>query len=98
MKQPEHILNHSNPLIKNLQEKAQVLNKLNLLFQTILPDHLQKHCKIANMRDETLVIKVTSAAWAVKLRLIESTLLKSLLDNGLTIKKFKYLIDPTTPI
>ncbi len=44
----------------------------------LLPDGLAAHCKVMNLRRETLVISATSPAWAARLRFAAPELVKQL--------------------
>ncbi|MCO6414226.1 MAG: DUF721 domain-containing protein [Thiogranum sp.] len=55
--------------------------KLKLLEQTVLgllPDNLAGHCKVVNLKNETLILATTSSAWAMRLRFAGPELLKQL--------------------
>ena len=65
--------------------KAKQLQQLQALLARLQPE-LSQHCQVANFRDGELVLTVSSAAWAMRVRFLAPELLKSLKKNlpGLT--------------
>lgn len=78
------LINSTNKLF-SLQQKALFILKLNQVVQQQLSVKLREHCKVANYRDNVLVIEVENANWLSLLRYEEEnlrhTLLKSILPS-----------------
>ena len=53
-----------------IQKKVAQLKKLNQIWQEEITEDLAAHSRIANFRDEYLIIVCDSAAWATRLRYI----------------------------
>jgi hypothetical protein len=70
-----HIVEGSKTL-KRLALKAKLLHELNMLLTDHIPATQRKHCKVANFRDNQIIIACTSAAWATKIRMQSADLLK----------------------
>ncbi len=86
-----------NKDLKSLVNKVNFLTKLNQHLQTLLDASLAKHCKVANVRQNTLVLYVDSAAWGMKLRYLIPQLLEKLRGNKTLafIGSIEYKIRPT---
>jgi len=72
------LLHHSNGQLKKLLNKTKQLRKLDQDFQTILDPQLTKHCKIANLRNDCLIIIADNATWATRIRYMAPDLLEKL--------------------
>lgn len=85
-----------NQNLKSLVNKVNFLNQLNQRLQTLLDAPLAKHCKVANVRQNILILYVDSAAWGMKLRYFIPQLLEALRnDNTLAyISSIEYKIRP----
>lgn len=68
------------------------------LLTSILPLELQAECHVANYRDHTLILHVTSAAWTTRLRLLLPNLLKRLrlVDAFSELEKIDIKVRPNT--
>ena len=86
------ILASEEPNLQRLISKAGHLNKLNSRLAQLLPSQLAQHCKIATAEQGRLVILVTSSAWATRLRLQQTTILKAF--QNINIDNLTILIAP----
>jgi hypothetical protein len=59
-------------------ERVQKLQRLEQAVLQVLPAELAAHCKVMNLRKETLVLCTTSSAWAARLRFAAPELCKQL--------------------
>lgn len=66
----------SSESLKSLSAKAKLLHELNTLLAGQINPEQQKYCKIANFRDNQIIVACTSAAWATKIRMQAPDLLK----------------------
>lgn len=67
-----------NRNLQYLQARVEYLQKTDLLLRSHLDSSLREHCRIANIRDNILVIFVESSAWAARFRFCIPTLLEKL--------------------
>ena len=73
----------NSPTLRNLYEKVITLNQLNEMNQRILSKiapTLAPHCRVANLRDQTLVLTTDSPIWlhALRYTINKATLLTAL--------------------
>lgn len=69
-KRPTRI-NHvclNNPAMLKIAQRAQLLERLNHSFQQCLPAQLSAHCKLANIKDSTVVIHTDNASYSSLIR------------------------------
>ena len=59
-------------------DRAQKLKHLEQAILRLLPENLAGHCKVVNLKNETLILATTSSAWAARLRFAGPELLKQL--------------------
>jgi hypothetical protein len=59
-------------------DRAQKLKRLEQAILGLLPENLAGHCKVVNLKNETLILATTSSAWATRLRFAGPELLKQL--------------------
>ena len=92
------LVRQQTELLPNLQQKLQQLASLNLLWQKHVDINLVKYSRVANWRDNCLIIEVDSSAWATRLRYALPDLLAKLkLEKELTgIKYIEWYIQPET--
>jgi len=62
-------------------ERAHQLERLEQIVLRLLPENLIAHCKVINLRRETLILGATSSAWAARLRFSAPELAKQLRDQ-----------------
>lgn len=68
--------------IKALLDRLAKIQALNDTLQSKLSATLLKHCRVINLRKNTLVIAVDSPVWANKLRFKQTELLTKFRDSG----------------
>jgi hypothetical protein len=59
-------------------ERARKLSRLDQAVLQLLPAELGQHCKVLNLRNETLILATPSPAWAGRLRFAAPDLLMQL--------------------
>ncbi len=97
---PEHsvqqILNNHAELFSSVTQKLKWLARLNKLWHAQLDATLANHCRVANLREQCLIIEVESAAWLMQLRFQIPALLKTLRKNAelRDLKEIKWYIQP----
>ena len=77
-----------------LLDRAQKLNHLEQAILRLLPANLAGHCKVVNLKNETLILATTSSAWAARLRFAGPELLGQLqqqFPDGLKSLRIKVL-------
>lgn len=91
------ILNTHVTLAPEIKEKLRLLSELNQLWPNEVEDSLAQHSRIANWRDQCLVIEVDSSAWATRLRYSIPDLLKKLRHHRALkqLKTIEWYINPT---
>ncbi|ROV61487.1 DUF721 domain-containing protein [Vibrio ponticus] len=72
----------SDSRFANLQKHAEEIMKINQLLKTILPKNTVDHCRVANLRDNHLVIEVASAAIMMKINYDRLNILNQLRSQG----------------
>lgn len=65
-------------ILKNVQQRAVALLRLDRAVQALLPTPLQPFCRVANFRQGVLVLEVANASWLMRLRYEQSRLLSAL--------------------
>ena len=65
-------------ILKNVQQRAVALLRLDRAVQALLPTPLQTFCRVANFRQGVLVLEVANASWLMRLRYEQSRLLSAL--------------------
>lgn len=96
-KQPEPInsVYKKNAALKNLMQRAQLLEKLNLQLQRHLPAQFSAHCRLANVDNGTLIVHVDNASYASLLRFQAPNLCKTLsTELELNIQTMKVKVRP----
>lgn len=94
LKKPENFSSFSATYFK-LWEKCQFINQLSLLLQNYLQSEWKQHCKVANFRDEVLVIAVENGALATQLRFQTPAILSFFQQHQVHLKKIEFIIDET---
>ncbi|GKX56282.1 hypothetical protein SOASR030_23940 [Leminorella grimontii] len=65
-------------LLRDLQQRAIALLKLNKAVKALLPKAMHEHCRVANYRHSVLVLEVSNASWLTRLRYEQPALLTAL--------------------
>lgn len=68
--------------VKALLDRLAKIQKLNNTLHSKLNATLSKHCRVINLRKNTLIIAVDSPAWANKLRFQTTDLLSFFRKSG----------------
>lgn len=76
-------------------ERARRLTRLERAVLQSLPAELAAHCKVANLKNETLVLATSSPVWAGRLRFVAPDLIKQLkCQFSLEIRSVELKIQP----
>jgi len=70
-----------------LLERARKLQRLEQAVLGLLPENLAAHCRVMNLKNETLILAVPSSAWAARLRFTGPELVQQL--NGQSALKLR---------
>lgn len=65
-------------VLRNVQQRATALLKLNRAVKALLPAPLQPWCRVANFRQSILVLETANASWMMRLRYELPNLLSAL--------------------
>lgn len=86
-------MRHMKPLSNILTEpergplaRARRLARAEQALHANLPEAVRPHCRLANIRDDHARLLVDSAAWAVRLRYLETPIREALGVTGVTIR------------
>jgi hypothetical protein len=78
-------------------ERARKLARLEQAVLQLLPAELAAHCKVLNLKNETLVLATPSPVWAARLRFAAPTLLTQLkCRHSLDARAIDLQIQPET--
>ncbi len=90
------LVNSDAMQLTGLFKKIQQLESLKKLWQIYVPTNLRAYTKVANYRDDCLVISVASAAWATELRFILPDMLQILRKEGklYQLRSISFYVDP----
>jgi hypothetical protein len=78
-------------------ERARKLSRLEQAVLQLLPAELGEHCKVLNLKNETLVLATSSPAWAGRLRFAAPDLLRRLKRQlSLDIRAIDLRVQPET--
>jgi len=94
---PNHISNvyQQNDMLKKLSQHTQLLAQLNHVLQQSLPTQYSAHCRLANVKNETLVIQTDNASFASLIRFQAPNLCKALTEQlGQTFTKIVVKVKP----
>lgn len=61
-------LSSADQHLAQILAKAHFLQRVERLFKIVLQGDLAQHCRVANVKNQQLVIEVDSSAWATRLR------------------------------
>ncbi len=73
----------NNTRFKDLQEKALILSKLSNVLKDTLPAGCEDHCRVANYRQGSLIIEVSTSAWATRINYQRLAILSEFRRHGL---------------
>jgi len=82
--------------LKQIQERAIALLKLNQAVAALLPAPMQPWCRVANFRQGVLVLEAANASWMMRLRYEQSRILSALRAQILpSLSSIDIRINPT---
>ena len=64
--------------LRNVQQRAAALLKLNRAVKGLLPAPMQPWCRVGNYRQGVLVLEIANASWMMRLRYEQPALLSAL--------------------
>ncbi|TDJ32328.1 MAG: DUF721 domain-containing protein [Gammaproteobacteria bacterium] len=75
------------------------LRRLDRAFRKLLPGPAQAHCRVANLRGDTLVVAADSPVWASRIRYESRQILREMAAScGVTASKLQILVrSPEAP-
>lgn len=75
------------------------LRRLDRAFRKLLPGPAQAHCRVANLRGDTLVVAADSPVWASRIRYESRQILREMaVSCGVTASRIQILVrTPETP-
>jgi hypothetical protein len=73
-----NILKNKNLFTNSVTEHVLMLQQLTKILQSILPEPLAKHCQVANIHSDLIVLTASSPAWSSRLRFHTPVILKTL--------------------
>jgi len=59
-----NILTNGSPELSRILRQTYVLNTLNTILNQLLSEPSKRHCHIANVREQTIILHADSPAWA----------------------------------
>ncbi len=94
------ILLQESPLLRRLIGQARRLDQLQQLLDSQLQPAARPYCRIAAWRDGYLLLIVTDAGWATRLRYQERRLLRTLQALGpfQTLLRILFRVRPAVPL
>lgn len=93
---PQRLIRHLGGRSESaaLMARAAMLAQHGERFRAHLPEPLNLHCVLANVRGNTAVLAADSAAWASRLRYLAPALLPRLIDLGLGVTRVEVVVMP----
>jgi len=81
--------------LRTLLQHAQELLRLDQRVKAALDSPLNRHCYVANFRDEILILHVDSAVWATRLRFQLPELTTHMQDKGMpSLRQIRIKVKP----
>ena len=91
-----HLISDPNGEVKALLDQLAKIHTLNNTLHSKLNATLSKHCRVINLRKNTLVIAVSSPSWANKIRFQLPDLLSHFRENGyLGLVSIEVIVQPS---
>lgn len=86
-----------NPIASTLGkviQKAKWLLALDQVIQTLLPEQFAPYCRVMNVKQDILVLGISSAAVAMRVRMQSTEILQALqkVTNDYTIREIQYKV------
>ena len=90
------VLSRSGGLVPRLLGHAHALQRLEEAVLERLPQALRTHCRVANLREATLVLQADSPVWGARLRYTAPALVRELTGSrGLPrVRRIEILVRP----
>ena len=91
------LLSNANHSLATMQAKVKFLQQLNLIWQQRVEMNLAQHTRVANYRENTLIIEADSPVWTTRLRFLIPDLINQLTKHFefRHLKKIDWYIRPT---
>lgn len=83
MRKLYQLLSPAEGTLSRLLQRSSRLEKLQKRVESLLPAGAVEHCRVINLRDNTLLLSVDSTAWATRLRYLQQAMIAELRDGGL---------------
>jgi len=80
--------------LRLLIEKSNVIHTINTILKTLLPEDIAPHCEAINVREDTLVLRLSNASWSVRLHYELPELLEKLQTQFKFLKQIKLQVYP----
>ncbi len=90
-----HVLGHKTSKLNSICLKSQQIITLNKIFKLALTDPIRDQFRVANIRNNCLILEFSSAAWATKGIFISDHLLKIARKEFANIEKIDSYIKPS---
>lgn len=87
----------SSGILKHTQEKLAILEELNTLIQDSLNPELKAHCRVANIKKNTLILTTTSPVWKYQIRFWHYEILEAIHKDP-KYKKIRAIKTKISPI
>lgn len=81
----------------DLMTRAAALTLLDQRLRPYLPEPMNQHCMLANVRAQTAILAADSPGWASRLRYLGPALLPRLVEFGLGVTRIEVIVMPTDP-
>ena len=90
------VLSRSSGVVPRLMGHARALQRLENAVRECLPQALRTHCRVANLREATLVLQADSPVWGARLRYSAPALVRELTGSrGLPrVRRIEILVRP----
>ncbi len=92
----EQLVKNQTTGLNDIFKKLHQIESLQKLWQLYVPENLRAYTKVANYREDILVIAVASAAWSTELRFSLPQLLQTLRSDGklYQLRSISFYVDP----
>lgn len=97
MKKLSQVVNAPNSQFQPILQHSRYLQQIEQQLFVILPASLQPHCHVANLSTDVLVLYTHSAAWATRLRYLQTVILTQASQlTGLSLSRLEVRVQPDT--
>ncbi len=95
MKKLSQVVNAPNSQFQSILQHSRYLQQLEQQLFVILPAPLRPHCHVANLNADSLVLYTHSAAWATRLRYLQTLILTQARQlTGLNLSRIEVRVQP----